>query len=404
MEIVLQPGTVLEGRYGVVHELFVGSSHRVYEGRQTNLGASVIIKTPREIYPDPIQAKQQIEQMRLEAHLLAGLSHPNLLSVFDVFVHDNLPILVCEYIDGRRLSEIVELAPKTIASKRVLLWAEQILSCLDYLHSQDPPVIARDLKPSNLILGRDGRLRLVDFGLVKRMNPKGSGTHEIVRGLGADGYAPLEQTAYANTGPASDLYALGATLYFLLTKTPPATASTRIIAGKDPLADPRPLNPTISDSLWQALQQLLALRVKDRPSSVKEARALLFVPDPTSVTVNSSSTSATPRVRERRCLDCGALLDKLERLGVEIDQCPKCGGIWLDPNELEQIIGLSLNDEESLEGLDLSHTIALASLPNPPLSPEKGQALIVPPTGSSYRLIQLLRDILMRTKPDQTSS
>jgi serine/threonine protein kinase len=279
----LQPGTVLEGRYGVIRELSVDETHRVYEGRQTNLGLRVTIKTLSEIYQDPIQAKQQLEQVALEARILAALNHPNLLAVYDCFMHQGLPIMVSEYVDGRRLAEVAEMAPKTISARRVLTWAEQLLDVLAYLHSQDPSIIVRDLKPSNIILGRDGRLRIADFSLAKRMSGVGAGTHEIIKGVGSDGYAPLEQTAYARTCPATDLYALGATLYYLLTKTAPPNAAQRAIAAKDPMADPRQVNESVTEELWQAILGLMAIRVQERPQSVAGARELLFpktVPPP----------------------------------------------------------------------------------------------------------------------------
>jgi serine/threonine protein kinase len=333
VDTTLQPGTVLEQRYGVIRELSVGETYRVYEGRQTNLGQRIVIKSLRELYQDPIQAKQQLEQVALEARILAALSHPNLLAVYDCFQRDGLPILVSEFVEGRRLSEVVEIAPRPISARRVLSWVEQLLDVLSYLHSQDPPIIVRDLKPSNVILGRDGRLRLVDFSLAKRMHDSGAGTQEIVKGLGADGYAPLEQTAYARTAPATDLYALGATLYFLLTGDHPPTAAQRAIAVKEPMVDPRQKNSTVSPELWAAIQSLMAIRLQERPQSVAAARDLLF-----------PRVDQEPEVSGRRCPDCQIRLDVLTRQQVEIDQCASCGGIWLDRHELERLIELSIED------------------------------------------------------------
>lgn len=377
----LAVGTVLAGRYGVIRELSVDETHRVYEGRQTNLGQRVIIKTLSELYPDPIQAKQQIEQMALEARIVAALNHPNLLSVYDCFMHRGLPIMVSEFVDGRRLAEVVELAPKTISAKRVLSWAEQLLDVLEYMHGQDPPIIVRDIKPSNIILGRDGRLRIVDFSLAKRMSGKGAGTQEIVKGVGSDGYAPLEQLAYARTAAATDLYALGATIYFLLTRIHPPNASQRAIAAKEPLADPRQVNPTVEPELWDAILKLMATRLQDRPQSAALARDLLFPKLP-------------PAPPGRRCLDCNVPLDVLTRQGVEIDQCGICGGIWLDRAELERLIALSIEDLKSgpvapsmaptqeLEGPEQTQTVRLDDLELP----------------ASSKVWQFLRDVLGRPK------
>ena len=335
MDTTLQQGLVLEGRYGVLSELSVGGTNRVYEGRQTNLGQRVIIKTLSELYEDPAQAKQQIEQVALEARILAALSHPNLLAVHDCFLHEGLPIMVCEFIDGKPLSEVAQLAPRQISAKRVLAWADQLLDVLSYLHAREPSIIVRDLRPSNIFLGLDGRLRLIDFSLAKRMADRGKGTQEIVRGIGADGYAPVEQMAYGPTGPPTDLYALGATLYFLLTKQHPPSAGSRAIAVKELLADARAINETVDDELWSTLLKLMAVRPQDRPQTAAQARELLFPRPP--VAAGTDSTG-------RRCVDCGILLKAQMRQGVEIDWCHRCGGLWLDRDELERLVELAVED------------------------------------------------------------
>lgn len=379
VDTTLKSGTVLEGRYGVLREITAGSTSRVYEGRQTNLGLSIIIKTLSEVHEDPLQASQQIEGVALEARILAALDHPNLLAVHDCFMHEGLPIMICEMVEGRRLTDIVELAPRTLAAKRVMAWCEQMLDVLSYLHNRDPIIVVRDLKPSNIILGRDGRLRLIDFSLAKRMSEKGAGTQEIMRGVGTDGYAPLEQTAFARTGPSTDLYSLGATLYYLLTKTAPVPAAQRAIAAKEPLLDPRELNPTVSDDLWQAIQKLMAVRPQDRPQTVAEARDLLL--------------PQQGRRTGRRCLDCDLALDAFERQGVEIDQCAACGGVWLDRNELERLIELGSDEGAAAKE-------RLADAPTQRLTPDVSGTvrlddLEIP---ASSKVWQFFRDVLGRTK------
>ncbi len=379
VDTTLKSGIVLEGRYGVLREITAGSTSRVYEGRQTNLGLSIIIKTLSEVHEDPEAAKQQIEGVALEARILAALSHPNLLAVHDCFLHEGLPVMVCEMVEGLRLSEVVEAAPKTIAARRVLAWCSQMLDVLSYLHSRDPIIVVRDLKPSNIILGRDGRLRLVDFSLAKRMSGVGAGTQEIVRGVGTDGYAPLEQTAFARTGPATDLYSLGATLYYLLSGIPPAPAAQRAIAAKEPLLDPREVNPTVSQELWEAILTLMAVRLQDRPQTVAEARDLLM---PKEV-----------KRAERRCLDCDLALNVYERQGVEIDQCGTCGGVWLDRDELDRLIALG-HDAGAIERERISEA------PTQRLGPEVAGTVRLDDLElpASSKVWQFFRDVLGRTR------
>ena len=127
-------------------------------------------------------------------------------------------------------------------------------------------MIVRGLQPSNIILDRDGRLRLIDFGLAKAMDERG--TRNIVKGIGEDGFAPLEQGAYSKTDERSDLYSLGATLYYLLTKEVPPSATQRALASTEPLVDPRTINETIQESTWHALRRMMALRAGERPANI----------------------------------------------------------------------------------------------------------------------------------------
>ena len=337
----LYPDTVLENRYQVVRQIAEGENTKVYEGRHVGLDLLVVIKQLRALYPDPQQAKEQVEQYHEEAKLLARLRHPNLVTVYDTFVSEGLPLIIMEMVRGRNLQEIGHLAPKPLSQKRVLMWASQLFEALRFLHTQHPPVIVRGLKPSNIILDPTGTLRLIDFGLAKSMDERG--TRNIVKGIGEDGYAPLEQGAYSKTDERSDLYSLGATLYYLLTKGVPPSAAQRAIASRDPLIDPRVKNPTVGAQVWEGLQKMMALRANERPANVEEAR-VLFPLD-------------APKSKVRACLDCKIPLVTEQLDGVEIDRCYECGGMWLDKGELEQLRGkLELMERRTDE---LIQTIAL---------------------------------------------
>lgn len=391
----LRKGDVLQNRYRIDHLLGEGSMSWVYRGHHLLLEQPVAIKVVKPLYTDPTEARQHVEQLRVEAKIMARLDHPNLVRVLDMFPFKNESVLVLELVEGRNLEEIVELAPKVIAERRVLAWSAQILDALEYLHAQQPPVIVRDLKPANILLAKDGRIRLIDFGLAKQMNSQGSGTRNIVRGMGSEGYAPLEQYAHTSTDGRSDLYALGATMYFLLTQNPPPPASSRI-ADDQPLADPRIVNPSISDRTWSALQALLALRATDRPANAAAARKSL-VTEPSSDSPKLSPEGPLPPGRGKRCVSCDLLLAPIMKQGVEIDFCTECGGVWLDRGELGRLVKLGTEDE-------FQTALEETTQPTPESTPSVGQTHVdetpsrgleepQKPPSALYKVWKLLEDL-----------
>lgn len=343
----LRPKQVLEHRYEVNRLLASGSTTRVYEGRHVGLDQPVVVKQLKELYPDSGQAAEQAQQFQLEARLLARLRHPNLVQVYDTFLVDGVPVLVMEMVDGRNLDTVVNNASKHHNEDLVLKWGNQLVNVLQYLHSQSPPIIVRGLQPSNVMLDQDNNLRLIDFGLAKHMDEKGAGTRNIVKGLGEDGFASLEQNAYSKTDARSDIYSLGALLYYLLTKDIPPSSPQRVVAPTDPLTDPRRVNPTVSVATWEAIQKMMALRANERPATVGEVQQLL--------------PTTAPRATEgkRLCVDCREVLKTEQFEDVEVDVCAKCGGMWLDEGELEQLRKTTAELEERAE--EFAKTIALPS-------------------------------------------
>lgn len=218
--------------------------------------------------------RQFEEQFHQEAQLLGGLDHRNLASVSDYFEENGHHYLVMEYVEGRTLAEVVQLAPRPIAERRVLVWAHELLDVLEYLHTQHPPVIVRDLKPDNIMLSStDRHLRLIDFGIAKRLDPN-KGTQPIVKGMGTEAYAPLEQYGGASTDARSDLYSLGGTLYYLLSGQEPIPAWKRGGKGAE-MPDLRGFNDSVSQTTWSGILHLMALHPDNRPSNAQEARLAL---------------------------------------------------------------------------------------------------------------------------------
>lgn len=245
---------------------------KVYRARHLRLNKTVAIKALLVQGGTPKEAQERVIQFETEAQILAGLSHPALVQVLDFFEQDGTHYLVMEFVEGKTLSEVVRLAPKPISERRVLQWASEALDVLEYLHAQTPPVILKDLKPDNVMLTGTGKLKVIDFGIAKRLTA-GGGTMDIAKGVGTEEYAPLEQYGQGSTDQRSDLYSLGAMLFYLLTRQPPMPAWQRATTG-EPLPDASRFNPTVSPETVSALRSLTGLFPHDRPSDVAAARRL----------------------------------------------------------------------------------------------------------------------------------
>lgn len=208
-------------------------------------------------------------QFLLEAEMLAQLRHPHLPAVTDYFVlADGRQFLVMDFIPGETLEERV-LRAGPIPERELLVWAEQLLDALRYLHGQHPPVIHRDVKPANIRLTPEGRAVLVDFGVAKMLT--GQATATVAR-AGSPGFAPVEQYA-GGTDARSDIYALGATLYLALTGQTPPEAPLR--AAGQALTPPRRINPALSPRTETAVMRALAVEAARRFQDAPAMRAAL---------------------------------------------------------------------------------------------------------------------------------
>ena len=279
---MLQPGTVLRERYKIIESVKSGGMGAVYEAEDLRLeGRRCAIK---EILLDPgmdeTARAQAQEQFHREASILARLDHPNLPKVSDYFSDSDHDFLVMDFVPGRDLKDIMDEARRAsrfLEERDVLNWVTQLVDALYYLHTQEPPVVHRDIKPGNIKLTPDGRIKLVDFGLVKVLSPGDDRTITVLQGRGTAAYTPLEQYGgdVGHTDVRSDIYSLGATLYHLLTHQAPMDAKQRFLQ-PHALAAPTELNPHISPRVEQAIIHALALHPADRPSSIAIFRAELL--------------------------------------------------------------------------------------------------------------------------------
>ena len=282
MSKTLTNGTVLYNRYKVLELVGQGGMGAVYKAEDLRLkGRLCAIK---EVVPDQGDDlfEQASEQFYREASTLASLDHPNLPKVSDYFTTRGREYLVMDFVPGRDLHDLVKEARRQdhfLSEEQVLGWMGQLLDALEYLHSQPSPVLHRDIKPSNIKLTPRGAIKLVDFGLVKLLLADDSRTVTVVQGRGTVQYTPLEQyggdTGY--TDVRSDIYAIGATLYHLLTGQPPADAKQRFLKPGS-LAPMRSLNPAVSATTEQAVMHCMAMHPNDRPATVTDVRRALFDP------------------------------------------------------------------------------------------------------------------------------
>lgn len=264
----LHGGQQLGGRYRIIQLIGKGGFGAVYRASDERFQSKriVAIKEMSDAQLDATQRAKAISDFRNEAEILVELSHPNLPNVSDFFEEDNKAYLVMELIEGKSLEDEQAAVNGPLPEQTVMGWALQLCTVLHYLHSRPQPIIFRDMKPSNVMLTADGQIKLIDFGIARVF--KAAGTKDTSL-LGSQGYAPLEQYGRGQSDARSDIYALGATLYDLLTHELPVDAPTRRIDAQA-FVTPRQLNPAISPATEQIILTAMADEPADRYQSANE--------------------------------------------------------------------------------------------------------------------------------------
>ena len=299
----LPVGAELRERYEIIDLVGQGGMGAVYKANDQRLRGRVC--AVKEVLPDlisgPGMEDQAQDQFYREASVLARLDHPNLPKVSDYFEQDGRQYLVMDFVPGQDLRQIVDEARRHdtfVPEENVLAWAAQLCEALSYLHAQEPPVLHRDIKPSNIKLTPRGVVKLVDFGLVKLLQPDENRTVTVVQGRGTVAYTPLEQYGgdTGHTDVRSDVYSLGATLYHLLTGQPPADAKQRFLKPGS-LIPPRDINRRVSPRTERAILAAIAQHPDDRPATIDAFRDLLFsedtLPVPQPITTGLASFAET---------------------------------------------------------------------------------------------------------------
>jgi len=288
---MLAPNTLLQNRYLIIRSIGHGGMGAVYLARDQRLGHTVALK---ETFFTEERMRRAFER---EARLLAHLRHPALPKVTDHFDEDGGQFIVMEFISGDDLEILLAQRGEPFPFEQILGWADELLKALDYLHNQDPPILHRDIKPANLKLTPQGEIILLDFGLAKGTagQPSSVMTSRSVFGF-TPNFAPLEQIQGTGTGPRSDLYALAATIYYLMTGVIPPDALTRIteVANGQPdsLRQADEVNPQIPREIAELLMRTMAHNRDHRPASAVEMRTLLREACPTLSLMKASYVAA----------------------------------------------------------------------------------------------------------------
>jgi serine/threonine protein kinase len=276
----LAADTILQERYRILSLLNQGGMGSVYLAEDLRFRSRVAVK---EAYLTNEEFRRAFAR---EAGLLHRLRHRALPHVTDHFAEGEAQYLVMQLFPGKDLDELlnekIQETGEAFAVNQVLRWADQLLDALEYLHGHQPPVVHRDIKPQNLKLTEQGDVILLDFGLAKgaaaEMSQTDEAPDESLHGFTRH-YAPLEQIRGAGTDPRSDLYALAATVYRLITGRVPSDALTRATAAlerrPDPLRPANKLNEQVPEAVAAALTRALAQLPDGRPANATEMRQAL---------------------------------------------------------------------------------------------------------------------------------
>ncbi|HLI04970.1 MAG TPA: serine/threonine-protein kinase [Ktedonobacteraceae bacterium] len=276
----LSPGTELSGgRYRIEKLVASGGMGAVYRALDTRFNRPCAVKEMLDEFQTEAERTQAVEWFGREATLLLDLNHPCIPRVRDFFIESGRHYLVMDFIDGRTLGEVLEKegnvvglnGARGVSEARARSWGQQICNVLNYLHHLNPPIIFRDLKPTNIMVtGRD-EIKLIDFGIARTFQSQQQAT--IIMTIG---YAPPEQL-HGMPEPRSDIYALGATLHRLLTHHDAANNKPSIFSFP-PVRSLRPdVSPAFEAVIMKALAPVLEQRWRD---AAEMERAIIALPPP----------------------------------------------------------------------------------------------------------------------------
>ena len=288
----LSAQAVLTGRYAILGLLGKGGMGAVYLASDRRIsGKTWAVKEMSDAaLQDQKEKSEAIRAFQTEASLLATLDHPNIPKVIDYFNEAGRHYLVMDFVPGETLEALMHARSAPFPEDQVVQWGAQLCDVLAYLHSRQPPVIFRDLKPGNVMLQPDGTLKLIDFGIARLFKP---GRSADTMAIGTPGFAAPEQHGRAQTDARSDIYSLGVMLHYLST-------------GHDPASDPfnlpaaRLINPQFSPQFEGILSRATSLSANSRFASAAAMRQVLMGGQAAvSRGVQASPVQFQPKVQQR---------------------------------------------------------------------------------------------------------
>ncbi len=365
----LQIDAIVNKRYQIVAVVGQGGAGTVYQVR--DLGSSdVKILALKETADLSKGAREQFER---EARWLSEINHPNIPKVKDFFEWNDHLYLLMEYIFGENLElKLLRNKSRPLPVFDTLQWILPVCDALEYMHSLLPQIVHRDVKPANIIVNPDNMAYLVDLGIAKEHNPHAPNpTATFVRKAGTEGYAPPEQySSNGATGPWSDIYSLGATLYHILTGILPTPAIDRAALDKI-ITIPSLINPLISTELEMVIMRAIEIRPSDRFQSMRDFKDALnkiyTVELQRAAAVKRSAPLKTQSLK--KCSRCGIMYTGSGVL------CPMCSS---EVNVNDYSIAPTLRSGKPY-GLPSSQSQPQASSSFPPSRNQSYPNLSVPP-------------------------
>jgi len=271
MNFMVSSRTLLQERYEIIDTVNISPASKLYKGYDKKEDCYVLIK---EMVSDSIEMSQKqeiIEQFKCEAKILFRLEHDYLPKFKDYFDYNSNRYLILDYIECKRLSTLAEAFSGFLPEIKVIDWAIQLCNVLSYLHNSKPdPIIFRDLSPNSIFITNSGKIKLLDFGISKIVNSDTMNMAKVI----IPHYSPLEQHT-GTTDNRSDIYSLGATMYYLLTKKPPMDSLDRMIED-EPMPPCNRFNKNISSTLVKIISKAMASDKKDRYQTIEEFKSELL--------------------------------------------------------------------------------------------------------------------------------